>query len=137
MRCDMDAGLWCRGRFSATPSPRNWLPHLAFREMVSYRNETSHLPCCMAGQSDVLSGTFAGRYTIERELGHGASATVYLARDTHRGRHVAIKVLRPELAQSIGADRFLREIRLNEQLHHPHIVPILDSGEHDGQLFFV
>ena len=87
--------------------------------------------------SDVLSGTFAGRYTIERELGSGATATVYLARDTQRGISVAVKLLRPELAQSVGADRFLREIRLNEKLHHPHIVPVLDSGEHDGRLYFV
>jgi serine/threonine-protein kinase len=91
----------------------------------------------MAGSPDVLSGTFAGRYTIERELGSGATATVYLARDTQRGISVAVKLLRPELAQSVGADRFLREIRLNEKLHHPHIVPVLDSGEHDGRLYFV
>ena len=91
----------------------------------------------MAGSPDVLSGTFAGRYTIERELGSGATATVYLARDTQRGIAVAVKLLRPELAQSVGADRFLREIRLNEKLHHPHIVPVLDSGEHDGRLYFV
>src|SRR5687768_538847 len=91
----------------------------------------------MAGSPDVLTGTFAGRYTIERELGSGATATVYLARDTQRGIAVAVKLLRPELAQSVGAERFLREIRLNEKLHHPHIVPVLDSGEHDGRLYFV
>ena len=91
----------------------------------------------MAGSPDVLSGTFAGRYTIERELGSGATATVYLARDTQRGINVAVKLLRPELAQSVGAERFLREIRLNEKLHHPHIVPVLDSGEYDGRLYFV
>jgi len=91
----------------------------------------------MAGSLKVLSGTFAGRYTIERELGRGATATVYLARDTQRGRAVAIKVLRPELAQSIGANRFLRETRLNTKLHHPHIVAVMDSGEVDGQLYFV
>jgi serine/threonine protein kinase/Tol biopolymer transport system component len=91
----------------------------------------------MAGSPDVLSGTFAGRYTIERELGSGATATVYLARDTQRGIAVAVKLLRPELAESVGAERFLREIRLNEKLHHPHIVPVLDSGEHAGRLYFV
>lgn len=91
----------------------------------------------MAGSPDVLAGTFAGRYTIERELGSGATATVYLARDTQRGIAVAVKLLRQELSQSVGADRFLREIRLNEKLHHPHIVPVLDSGEHDGRLYFV
>ena len=91
----------------------------------------------MAGSPDVLTGTFAGRYTIERELGSGATATVYLARDTQRGISVAVKLLRPELAESVGAERFLREIRLNEKLHHPHIVPVLDSGEHEGRLYFV
>jgi serine/threonine protein kinase len=91
----------------------------------------------MAGSPDVLAGTFAGRYTIERELGSGATATVYLARDTQRGMSVAVKLLRHELSQSVGAERFLREIRLNEKLHHPHIVPVLDSGEHDGRLYFV
>jgi eukaryotic-like serine/threonine-protein kinase len=91
----------------------------------------------MDGTPALLSGTFARRYTVERELGRGASATVYLARDTQRGRAVAIKVLRPELAESLGADRFLREIKVNERLHHPHIASVLDSGEHDGRLFFV
>jgi tRNA A-37 threonylcarbamoyl transferase component Bud32/tetratricopeptide (TPR) repeat protein len=91
----------------------------------------------MDGTPALLSGTFATRYTVERELGRGASATVYLARDTQRGRAVAIKVLRPELAESLGADRFLREIKVNEKLHHPHIASVLDSGEHDGRLFFV
>jgi serine/threonine protein kinase len=91
----------------------------------------------MDGTPALLSGTFARRYAVERELGRGASATVYLARDTQRGRAVAIKVLRPELAESLGADRFLREIKVNERLHHPHIASVLDSGEHDGRLFFV
>src|SRR5207247_8329022 len=91
----------------------------------------------MDGTPAPLTGTFATRYTVERELGRGASATVYLARDTQRGRAVAIKVLRPELAESLGADRFLREIKVNEKLHHPHIASVLDSGEHDGRLFFV
>src|SRR5688500_7952570 len=91
----------------------------------------------MAGSAHVLTGTFAGRYTIDRELGSGATATVYLARDTQRGMAVAVKLLRPELTQSVGADRFLREIKLNEKLHHPHIVSVLDSGEHEGRLYFV
>ncbi|HJQ21692.1 MAG TPA: serine/threonine-protein kinase [Gemmatimonadaceae bacterium] len=91
----------------------------------------------MDGTPGLQSGTFAGRYTIERELGRGATATVYLARDTQRGHGVAIKVLRPELAESLGAERFLREIKVNERLHHPHIASVLDSGQHDGQLYFV
>ena len=91
----------------------------------------------MDGTSTVLTGVFAGRYLIERELGHGATAIVYLARDQLRGHAVAIKVLRPELAESVGADRFLKEIQLNQRLHHPHILPLLDSGRHEGRLYFV
>jgi serine/threonine protein kinase len=91
----------------------------------------------MNGTSTVLSGVFAGRYLIERELGRGGTAIVYLARDQQRGHAVAIKVLRPELAESVGAERFLKEIQLSQQLHHPQIVPVLDSGKYDGQLFFV
>ncbi len=81
--------------------------------------------------------TLAGRYAIERELGRGGMATVYLARDTRQDELVAIKVLRPELAASIGAERFLREIALGSLLRHPHIVGVLDSGEAAGQLFYV
>jgi eukaryotic-like serine/threonine-protein kinase len=91
----------------------------------------------MNGTSTVRSGVFAGRYLIERELGRGGTAIVYLARDQQRGHPVAIKILRPEFAESIGAERFLKEIRLTQQLHHPQIVPVLDSGKHEGQLFFV
>jgi serine/threonine-protein kinase len=91
----------------------------------------------MDGTSTALTGLFAGRYLIERELGHGATAVVYLARDQVRGHAVAIKVLRAELAESLGAERFLKEIQLNQQLHHPHILPLLDSGRADGHLYFV
>lgn len=91
----------------------------------------------MADPRGTIAGEFAGRYRIERELGEGATATVFLARDTLNDRPVAVKVLRAELAQSVSADRFLREIRLTAQLHHPHIVTVLDSGEHEGMLYFV
>jgi tRNA A-37 threonylcarbamoyl transferase component Bud32 len=84
-----------------------------------------------------LSEALADRYTIERELGAGGMATVYLAQDIKHDRHVAIKVLRPELAASIGSDRFLREIRIAAQLQHPHILPLLESGEAQGFLFYV
>jgi serine/threonine-protein kinase len=84
-----------------------------------------------------LSVRFAGRYTVERELGCGATSTVYLARDETLDRLVALKVLRRELAESIAADRFLREIKLNEGLSHPRIAPVLDSGEEGDKLFFV
>lgn len=84
-----------------------------------------------------MSATLAGRYDIERELGHGGMATVYLAEDRKHGRQVALKVLRPDVANSLGAERFLREVRLAARLSHPHIVPLIDSGEADGALFYV
>src|SRR5213596_1278227 len=84
-----------------------------------------------------LKATLTGRYTIERELGRGGMATVYLARDLKHDRPVALKVLRPELAASVGAERFLREIRLTAQLQHPHILTLIDSGEADGFLYYV
>jgi serine/threonine-protein kinase len=79
----------------------------------------------------------AGRYDVERELGHGGMATVLLARDLRHDRPVAVKVLRPELTAALGADRFLREVRITANLSHPHILPLLDSGEADGLLYYV
>jgi serine/threonine-protein kinase len=79
----------------------------------------------------------ASRYLVERELGAGGMATVYLAEEKKHGRKVAIKVLRPELAASVGADRFLREIGIAARLAHPHIVPLIDSGNADGVLYYV
>jgi TolB-like protein/tetratricopeptide (TPR) repeat protein len=76
-----------------------------------------------------LEAALAGRYAIERELGRGGMATVYLARDLRHDRPVALKVLHPELAASLGSDRFLREIRMAARLQHPHILTVLDSGE--------
>jgi tetratricopeptide (TPR) repeat protein len=84
-----------------------------------------------------LKSSLADRYRIERELGHGGMATVYLAHDLKHRRHVALKVLRPELARALGSARFLREIEIAAQLAHPHIVPLLDSGEADGFLYYV
>ena len=84
-----------------------------------------------------LSAALAGRYELDRELGHGGMATVWLARDLRHGRQVALKVLRPELGAVIGADRFLAEIRTTAHLQHPHILPLFDSGEADGLLFYV
>ena len=84
-----------------------------------------------------LSAPLADRYRIERELGAGGMATVYLARDLRHDRHVAIKVLRPELAAIIGGARFLAEIRTTAHLQHPHILPLFDSGEVDSLLFYV
>ncbi|MFL5494996.1 MAG: protein kinase domain-containing protein, partial [Gemmatimonadales bacterium] len=84
-----------------------------------------------------LQSHLAGRYQIERELGRGGMATVYLARDLKHHRLVALKVLRPELSAILGGERFLREIRLTAALQHPHILPLLDSGEAGGVLFYV
>ncbi len=84
-----------------------------------------------------LAAALAGRYRVERELGRGGMATVYLARDLKHDRAVAIKVLRPELAESVGRDRFLREIQLAAKLSHPHILPLFDSGDAGGALFYV
>ncbi|MGD8867605.1 MAG: protein kinase [Gemmatimonadales bacterium] len=84
-----------------------------------------------------LERGLAGRYSVERELGKGGMAIVYLAHDQRHDRKVALKVLRPELASDIGPDRFLREIKLAAGLTHPHILPLYDSGETDGLLFYV
>ena len=86
---------------------------------------------------DRLKTGLADRYAIEREIGAGGMATVYLAEDLKHHRKVAVKVLRPELAATIGAERFLREIEIAAGLNHPHIVPLHDSGEADGFLYFV
>ncbi len=83
-----------------------------------------------------LRAALADRYTIERELGAGGMATVYLAQDLKHDRKVAVKVLRPELAAALGPDRFPREIRILARLQHPHILPLLDSGEAGGFLFY-
>ena len=84
-----------------------------------------------------LGSVFAGRYLIERRLGQGGMGTVYYARDQKHDRPVAIKVLRPELAAAIGPDRFLREISIAAHLTHSHILPLHDSGETDGLLWYV
>ncbi|MEB3323274.1 MAG: serine/threonine-protein kinase, partial [Synechococcaceae cyanobacterium] len=86
---------------------------------------------------DRLNAALSGRYTIEGELGEGGMATVYLAQDVRHNRKVALKVLKPELAAVVGADRFLAEIETTANLQHPHILPLFDSGEADGFLFFV
>ena len=84
-----------------------------------------------------LSAALADRYRIERELGAGGMATVYLAQDLKHNRKVALKVLRPELARTIGPERFLREIETTAGLHHPHILALYDSGAADGFLYYV
>jgi len=90
----------------------------------------------MTGPFDQLSASLYGRYAIERELGRGGMATVWLATDLKHRRQVALKVLRPELAAVLGGERFLREITLTAGLSHPHILPLLDSGEAGGFLYY-
>ena len=91
----------------------------------------------MSTQLDRLKAALAGQYAVEREIGAGGMATVYLAQDLKHDRQVAVKVLRPDLAAAMGADRFLREIKIAAQLHHPHILPLYDSGEADDFLYYV
>jgi serine/threonine protein kinase len=91
----------------------------------------------MTDLPDHLRAALADRYRIERELGSGGMATVYLARDLRHERLVALKVLRPELAATLGPERFLQEIKLAAQLQHPHILPVHDSGEAGGFLYYV
>jgi serine/threonine protein kinase/Flp pilus assembly protein TadD len=86
---------------------------------------------------DRLQTALADRYRVERELGHGGMATVYLARDRKHSRPVAIKVLHPELSVSLGSERFLREIEIAASLSHPHILTLIDSGEADSLLYYV
>ena len=88
------------------------------------------------GMSEGVRAALADRYAIERELGHGGMAIVYLAQDLRHDRPVAIKLLLPELAATLGPDRFQREIRFAARLQHPHILTVLDSGEAAGQLWF-
>ncbi|MEJ2678487.1 MAG: protein kinase [Gemmatimonadota bacterium] len=91
----------------------------------------------MSGVPSRLVSALADRYRIERELGEGGMATVYLAEDLRHHREVAIKVLRPELAASLGPERFMQEIEIAARLQHPHILPVHDSGEADGFLYYV
>ena len=87
--------------------------------------------------TDRLATALADRYRILRQLGQGGMATVYLAQDLKHDRQVAIKVLKPELAAVLGAERFVVEIKTTAALSHPHILPLFDSGEADGLLYYV
>ncbi|MBP6572313.1 MAG: protein kinase, partial [Gemmatimonadales bacterium] len=84
-----------------------------------------------------LTAALSDRYRLDRELGQGGMATVYLAHDLKHDRDVAIKVLHPDLGAALGGERFLSEIRTTARLQHPHILPLLDSGEADGLLYYV
>src|SRR5688572_1539673 len=88
-------------------------------------------------QTDHLNASLASRYIIEREIGAGGMATVYLAQDIKHRRKVALKVLKPELGAVLGVERFLAEIRVTANLQHPNLLPLFDSGEAGGLLFYV
>ena len=90
-----------------------------------------------SGQLVLLSAALSDRYRVEKPLGEGGMATVYLAQDLRHDRHVALKVLKPELAEALGAQRFLKEIQVTASLQHPHILPLYDSGNANGVLFYV
>ena len=94
-------------------------------------------PAPLTGSARPIEAALSGRYRIERELGAGGMATVYLAHDPRHDRPVAIKVLNRDLGATLGSERFLAEIRTTARLQHPHILPLLDSGEADGLLFYV
>ncbi|HEU4990079.1 MAG TPA: protein kinase [Gemmatimonadaceae bacterium] len=91
----------------------------------------------MTQQTDRLNTALAGRYRIERHLGEGGMASVYLCEDLKHDRHVALKLLKPELSAVLGGDRFVQEIKTTAALQHPHILPLFDSGVADGFLFYV
>jgi eukaryotic-like serine/threonine-protein kinase len=96
-----------------------------------------HTWATVTQQTDRLNTALAGRYRIERHLGEGGMASVYLAEDLKHDRKVALKLLKPELAAVLGADRFVVEIKTTASLQHPHILPLFDSGTADGFLFYV
>jgi len=91
----------------------------------------------VADALSALTAALAGRYRLDRELGTGGMATVYLAEDVRHHRKVALKVLKPELAHALGPERFLREIETTAALHHPHILPLYDSGNAESFLYYV
>ena len=105
--------------------------------MIEGRSNTTQNVNEVQDLLDRLKTTLADRYVVDREIGSGGMAVVYLAEDLKHRRKVALKVLRPELAVDIGSDRFLREIELAAALTHPHILPLHDSGEADGVLYYV
>src|SRR5512132_1993912 len=113
------------------------LAFLAATGRLSYTSAVSPGGTGVIDLRDELAAALAGRYEIERELGSGGMAIVYLARDVKHDRHVALKALRPELATSLGAERFLREINIAARLAHPNILALHDSGNDGGMLYYV
>ena len=91
----------------------------------------------MLSALDRLAAALSDRYRVDAVIGAGGMAEVYRAHDLKHGRDVAVKVMRPELAHAVGADRFLREIATTATLRHPHILPLYDSGDAEGVLYYV
>src|SRR5829696_7770396 len=125
---------------SSNPRGNDWLAN--HRGVSHFRNRNKALHRVNGGWSEMdtiasLSLALSGRYEIAREIGQGVMATVYLARDVRHSRQVALKVLHPDLAAALGAERFLAEIRTTANLQHQHILPLHDSGNADGLLFYV
>jgi TolB-like protein/tetratricopeptide (TPR) repeat protein len=104
---------------------------------LTRRTDCTHPSSDVPVVSPSLTDALQDRYRLERELGRGGMATVYLARDLKHGRDVALKVLRPELAVALGTERFLQEIRISSRLDHPHILTLIDSGESQGFVWYV
>src|SRR5438309_1218934 len=102
------------------------------RRQVTQSGGSRHM-----SHTDQLNAALAGRYRVERRVGVGGMATVYSARDVKHDRRVALKVLKPELGAVLGTERFLAEIRVTANLQHPNLLPLFDSGEAEGLLFYV
>ena len=94
-------------------------------------------PRIVSAHADAVFDALSSRYRFEREIGVGGMARVYLAEDLKHRRRVAVKVLRPELTAGVGADRFVQEIEIIARLRHPHILPLYDSGDAGGALYYV
>jgi eukaryotic-like serine/threonine-protein kinase len=130
---------WPSTAFVRAESP--FASHLSARSLAFPRSSRQipavpHPATLVTAVDSTLAAALSDRYVIERELGRGGMATVYLARDLRHDRPVALKLLHPELAATLGPERFQREIRLTARLDHPHILPVLDSGTAAGQLWY-
>ncbi len=112
-------------------------PHATDSRCVVSRGPARLSLAAMPATFESIKAALADRYALEREIGAGGMATVYLAEDPKHHRKVAVKVLRPELAAVVGPERFLREIEIAARLQHPHVLPLYDSGEADGFLYYV
>src|SRR5215216_3642027 len=129
----------------ATSSGGTWRPRCPreslFESRLAIFGRPPHIPSSPPGSfvtvvNSSLADALRDRYVLERELGRGGMATVYLARDLRHDRHVALKVVLPELGAVLGPDRFLGEIRVTAHLQHPNLLPLFDSGAADGHLWY-